>query len=187
VEETVTKFTYKLGVGFERCEKKGENSATKFVSSSNYHKEEEALKLTKTHYPSNPKPFFKPKRDVKKKTPSRERKLLCACFVAVLVTWMSFASITRELRRDALTMLETHIMMSYLIFCLALSLALYLALLLVHCLVSLMDLTITHMVLVHERTALCLHTLVMTHVLIVVIVFCVGPVFLLESFTLTLS
>jgi hypothetical protein len=74
----VTKFTYKLGVGFERCEKKGENSATKFVSSSNYHKEEEALKLTKTHYPSNPKPFFKPKRDVKKKNPKpREETFVC--------------------------------------------------------------------------------------------------------------
>jgi hypothetical protein len=33
-----------------------------------------------------------------------------------------------------------------------------------------MDLTITHMVLVHERIALCLDTLVTAHVLIVVIV-----------------
>jgi hypothetical protein len=39
-------------------------------------------------------------------------------------------------------MLETHIMMSFLIFLLALSLTL--------CLSSLMDLTIAHMVLVHE-------------------------------------
>jgi hypothetical protein len=62
VEESVTKSTYKLGVGFERCEKKGEKSGPKFVPSSNYHKEEEALKLTKTHYPSNPKASFKPER-----------------------------------------------------------------------------------------------------------------------------
>jgi hypothetical protein len=55
VEESATKFTYKLGVGFERCEKKDKKSAPKFVPSSNYHKEEEALKPTKTHYPSNPK------------------------------------------------------------------------------------------------------------------------------------
>jgi hypothetical protein len=46
VEESATKSTYKLGVGFERCEKKGEKSAPKFIPSSNYHKEEEALKPT---------------------------------------------------------------------------------------------------------------------------------------------
>jgi hypothetical protein len=69
VEESATKSTYKLGVGFQRCEKKGKKSAPKFVPTSNYHKEEEALKPTKTHYPSNPKPSFKTKRDVKKETP----------------------------------------------------------------------------------------------------------------------
>jgi hypothetical protein len=84
-------------------------------------------------------------------------------------------------------MLETHIVMSSLIFLLALSLTLCLALLLMLCLVSLMDLTITHMVLVHERTTLCLDALVMAHVLIVVIISRVGPVFLLEGLTLTLS
>jgi hypothetical protein len=44
VEESATKSTYRLGVGFERCEKKGEKSAPKFVPSSSYHKEEKALK-----------------------------------------------------------------------------------------------------------------------------------------------
>jgi hypothetical protein len=43
------------------------------------------------------------------------------------------------------------------------------------------------MVLFHERTTLCLHALVTTHILIVVIVSHVGPVFLLEGLTLTLS
>jgi hypothetical protein len=62
VEESATMSTYKLGVGFERCEDKGEKSALKFVPSFNYHKEEETLKSSKTHYPSNPKPSFKPKR-----------------------------------------------------------------------------------------------------------------------------
>jgi hypothetical protein len=62
-----------------------------------------------------------------------------------------------------------------------------LALLLVVCLMSLMDLTITHMVLVYERTTLSLDALVMTHVLIVVIVSHAGLVFLLEGLTLTLS
>jgi hypothetical protein len=100
---------------------------------------------------------------------------------------MSFASVARELRRGALTILETHIMMSSLIFCLALSLTLCLALLLVLCLISLMDLTITHMVLVHERTTLCLDVLVTAHVLIMVIISHIGPVFLLEGIALTLS
>jgi hypothetical protein len=92
-------------------------------------------------------------------------------------------------------MLETHIVISSLIFrlvlilvfCLTLTLVLHLALLFVPCLVSLMDLTIAQMALVHERTALSLDALVMTHVLIVVIVSRVGLVFLLEGLTLTLS
>jgi hypothetical protein len=65
VEENATKSTYKLGVGFERCEKKNEKNAPKFVPSSNYHKEVEALKPTKTHYSSNLKPSFNPKKKVK--------------------------------------------------------------------------------------------------------------------------
>jgi hypothetical protein len=108
---------------------------------------------------------------------------------------MSFAFDTRESRRDALIMLETHIVMSLMIFCLILilmfhlviTLVLHLALLLVLCLVSLMDITIAHMILVHERIALCLDTLVTAHILIVVIVSRVGMVFLLESLTPTLS
>jgi hypothetical protein len=83
--------------------------------------------------------------------------------------------------------LQTHIVMSSLIFRLALSITLCLTLLLVPCLASLMDLTIAHMVLVHERTALCLDALVVTHVLIMVTVSRVGPVFLLEGLALTLS
>jgi hypothetical protein len=78
VEENVTKSTYRLGVGFERCEKKGEKSAPKFVPSSSYHKEEEALKPTKAHYPSNPKPSFNPKREARKETPKpREEAFVC--------------------------------------------------------------------------------------------------------------
>jgi hypothetical protein len=49
VEESATKSTYRLGVGFERSEKKDEKSAPKFVPSSSYHKEEEALKPTKAN------------------------------------------------------------------------------------------------------------------------------------------
>jgi hypothetical protein len=91
---------------------------------------------------------------------------------------MSFASGTRELRRCTLTILETHIVMNSLIFRLDLILVLCLALTIVLCLSYLMDLTITHMVFVHERTALCLDALDTTHVLIVVIISCVGLVFL---------
>jgi hypothetical protein len=78
VEESATKSIYKLGVGFERCEDKGENGAAKFIPSSNYHKEEEAHKLIETHYSSNQKPYFNPKRGVRKETPkSREEAFVC--------------------------------------------------------------------------------------------------------------
>jgi hypothetical protein len=77
--------------------------------------------------------------------------------------------------------------MSSLIFHLALSLVLCLVLFLVLYLFSLIDLTITHMILVHKRTTLCLDALVMAHILIVVIISCVGSVFLLEGLALTLS
>jgi hypothetical protein len=69
VEKSAIKSTYKLGVGFERCEDKGEKSASKFILSSTYHKEEEALKPIKAHYPSNPKSSFNPKREARKETP----------------------------------------------------------------------------------------------------------------------
>jgi hypothetical protein len=50
-----------------------------------------------------------------------------------------------------------------------------------------MDLTITHMAWVHERTALSLDALVMAHVLVVLIVSRVGLIFLLEGYSPTLS
>jgi hypothetical protein len=92
-------------------------------------------------------------------------------------------------------MLETHIVMSSLIFRLILilmfrlvfTLVLLLALFHVLCLSSLMDLTIAHMVLVHERTTLSLDALVTAHVLVVVIVSHIGLVFLLEGLSPTLS
>jgi hypothetical protein len=115
VEESATRSTYRLGVGFERCEDKGEKSAPKFIPSSSYHKEEATINLPKliTH-PTESHPSTKREKQGKK-PPSRERKHLFACFVAMLVTWMSFASSVRELRRGALTRLETHIVMSSLI------------------------------------------------------------------------
>jgi hypothetical protein len=154
-----------------------------FIPSSTYHKEEASIKPTKAHYPSNPKPSFNPKREVRKET------LKPRDFVAVRVIWMSFAFDERELRRGALSMLETYIMMSSLIchlvlilvFHLARTLVLWFTLFHVLCLSSLMDLTISHMVLVHERTTSRLDALVMAHVLVVVNVSCAGLVFLLEG------
>jgi hypothetical protein len=69
VKESANISTYKLDIRFERCEDKGEKSAPKVIPSSNYHKEEEALKPTKTHYSSNPKLSFNPKREVKRESP----------------------------------------------------------------------------------------------------------------------
>jgi hypothetical protein len=78
VEESATKSTYRLGVGFERCEDKGEKSAPKFIPSSTYHKEEAAIKSTKAHYPSISKPSFNPKRKARKETPKpREKAFIC--------------------------------------------------------------------------------------------------------------
>jgi hypothetical protein len=108
---------------------------------------------------------------------------------------MSFAFGGRELRGGVLSMLETRIVMSSLIFHLVLilmfrlafTLVLHLTLLRVLCLSSLMDLTIAHMVLVHERTALSLDALVTAHILVVMIISRVGLVFLLEGPSPTLS
>jgi hypothetical protein len=54
-------------------------------------------------------------------------------------------------------------------------------------LIFLMDLIITHMILVHERVVLCLDALVSTHALIVVSIPHVGMAFPLEVSILTLS
>jgi flagellar biosynthesis protein FlhB len=159
--------------------------------------------IKKKKHSNRPKPITHPiqshpstQREKQGKKPlSRERKLLFAFFVAMLVTWMSFASNERGLRGGVLSMLETQIMMSSLIFrlvlilmfLLAFTLVLLLALFHVLCLILLMDLTIAHMVLAHERTALSLDTLVTAHVLIVVTISQVGLVFPLEGPFPTLS
>jgi hypothetical protein len=69
VEESATKSTYKLGVGFERCEDKGEKSAPKFIPRSTYHKEEATIKFIKAHFASNLKSSFNPKREARNETP----------------------------------------------------------------------------------------------------------------------
>jgi hypothetical protein len=78
VEESTTKSTNRLGVGFERCEDKGEKSTPKFIPSSTYHKEEATIKPTKAHNSSNPKPSFNPKREERKETRRlREEAFVC--------------------------------------------------------------------------------------------------------------
>jgi hypothetical protein len=180
VEESATKSTYKLSVGFERCEDKGEKSAPKFVPSSNYHKEEETVKSTKTHYPSNPKLCFKPKREVRKETlKPREEAFICIfCCRAGHLDEFYFRRKRIGMRRLDYGR-NSYIVMGLLIF--------HLVLLIVLRLVSFMDLTIANMVLVRKRIALCLDALVMAHILIVVIVPLVSMVFPLKVPILTLS
>jgi hypothetical protein len=78
VEQSATKSTYKLGIDFERCKDKGEKYVHKFIPSSTYHKEKATIKPTKAHYPSNPKPSFNHKREVRKETSKpREEAFVC--------------------------------------------------------------------------------------------------------------
>jgi hypothetical protein len=78
VEESATKSTYRLSVGFERCDDKDEKSAPKFIPNSIYHQGEKTIKSTKAHYPSNPKPSFNRKREVKRESPKlREESFVC--------------------------------------------------------------------------------------------------------------
>jgi hypothetical protein len=78
IEESAIKSTYKLDVGFKRCEDKGEKSAPKYIPISTYHQEEKTIKSIKAHYPSNPKPSFNPKREVRKEPPKpREKAFVC--------------------------------------------------------------------------------------------------------------
>jgi hypothetical protein len=90
---------------------------------------------------------------------------LIFCLVLILMFRLTFTLV--------LLLAPSHVL------CLALSLAL--------CLSSLMNSTITHMVLIHERTALSLDALDTAHVLIVMIVSRVGLVFPLEGPFPTLS
>jgi hypothetical protein len=179
VEESATKSTYKLGVGFERCEDKCEKSAPKFVPTSIHHKEEETIKSTKTHYPSNPKPSFNPKRDVRKGIPKPREDAFVCMFCGHAGHLDEFCFHRKRIEKRRFDYARTHIAMSLLIS--------RLVLILVLCVISFMDLTIAHMVLVHKRTTLCPDSLVMAHILIMVIVSRVGTVFLLEGLTPSLS
>jgi hypothetical protein len=195
VEESATKSTYRLGVGFERCEDKGEKNAPRFIPSSTYHKEEATIKPTKAHYPSNPKQSFNPKREARKETPKpREEAFICMfCGRAGHLDEFCFRHKKIERRRseyarnsycdefiDLLPCSYSHFPPRFYSCASPRTFSRNL-------LSSLMDQTNTHMVLGHERTTLSLDALVMAHVLIVVIVFRVDLLLLLEGPTPTLS
>jgi hypothetical protein len=127
VDESATTSTYRLVVGFERCKKNGEKSAPKFVPSFSYHKQEEALKPTKANYRSNPKSSFNPKRGVKRESPKPREEAFICMFCGCAGHLDEFYFHARELRRGALSVLETHIMMSSLICHLVLILVFHLA------------------------------------------------------------
>jgi hypothetical protein len=174
VEESATKSTYRLGVGFERCGDKDEKSAPKFISSSTYHKEEATIKHTKAHYPSNPK------REVRKETlkPREEAFVYMFCGRAGHMDEYCFRQ--KRIEKSRFEYARNSYLMSSLIFRLVLTLV---PLLHVFCVSSLIDLTIDYMILVHDRIDLCLDALDTAHVLIMGIVFRVGVVFLLEGLT----
>jgi hypothetical protein len=73
LEESASKSTCKLGVGFERCEDKGEKSAPKFVPSSNYHKDEEHNQIHQNTLPIQSKAILQPQERSKKRTPQAKR------------------------------------------------------------------------------------------------------------------
>jgi hypothetical protein len=84
-EESASKSTYRLGVGFEECSQVFSQLLLPQRGSNN--------QIQQSSLPIQPKSHPSTQREKQgKKSPSQERKLLCACFVAVLVTWMSFAS-----------------------------------------------------------------------------------------------
>jgi hypothetical protein len=170
VEESASKSTYKLAIGFERYEDKGEKSALKFVPTSSYHKEEELLKSIKTHYPSNPKPSFNPKRGVKKNTPNPSEELYICMLYGRAGHLDEFYFPRKRMEKRRVDYARNSYHDEFVDF------LPHFSSLLILCLVFLMDLTTAHMVLVHESVVLCLDALVSTHTLILVFVPRVGMV-----------
>jgi hypothetical protein len=168
-----------LGIDFQRCEGKSEKSASKFVPSSNYHKEEETLKFTKTHYPSDPKLFFNPKREVRKETHKPREEAFICMFCSRAGYLDEFCFCRKRMEKRCFDYAKNSYCDEFIDFpphtsSRASS----------H---FFMELTITHMVLVHERISLWLDTLLTAHVLIMVIIPRVGMVFPQEVPILTLS
>jgi hypothetical protein len=187
VAECVIKSTYKLGVGFEMCEDKGEKSASKFIPSSTYHQEEKTIKSTKAHYPSNPKPAFNPKREVRKEILKLREEAFVYTFYGRVGHLHDFCFRCKRIERRRFDYARNSYRDEFSDF-LPRSFSRALPHTSSHTLPQFnMGLTIAHIILVHERTALSLDALVMAHVLIVMIVSHVCLFFLLEGLTLNLS
>jgi hypothetical protein len=73
VEESAAKSTYKLGVGFQICEHKGEKSAFKFLPSSNYHEGGGDTQIHQNSLPIQSKVIFQPQEGGKKRNPQAKR------------------------------------------------------------------------------------------------------------------
>jgi hypothetical protein len=171
VGECATRSIHKLGLGYERCEDKGEIS-TKFVPSSTYNDEEETITAKQIPYPPNPKPSFNPKRGVKRESPKPREKAFIYIFCGRAGHLDEFCFRQKRIERRRVEYARNSDRDEFIDFtprsCSCIPPRSYsrasprtihvlcLALLLVLCLSSLMDLTIAHMVLVHERTALSL-------------------------------
>jgi hypothetical protein len=179
VEDSAIKSTYKLDIGFERCEDKGEKSAPKFVPSSNYHKKEESLKPNKTNYPFNPKSSFNPKRGVKKNTPNSSEEVYICMFCGCVGHLDEFFFWCKRMEKRCVVYARNSYHDEFIDFSPHFSSCVLL--------VFLMNLIITHMVLIHERVVFFLNASVPTHALIVVFVPHIGMVFPLEVSILTLS
>ena len=112
VEECVTRFIHKLGLGYERCEHK-DDKVTKFVPSSTYKDEEETLKAKQIPYSPNPKPSFNPKRLQKKATnptmPNHDRAYTCMfCGCDGHLVEFCFCHVKHERRLRAKASRNTH-------------------------------------------------------------------------------
>jgi hypothetical protein len=118
---------------------------------------------------------------VRKETPKPRDEAFICMFCGCVTHLDEFCFWRKRIERRCFDYARNSYRDEFFDFHFALSLTLWPTLILMFCLSSLMDLTITHMVLVHERTALSLNTLVMAHVLIVVIISFVGLFFLLEG------
>jgi hypothetical protein len=69
VEESATKSTYRLSVGFERYEKKDEKSAPKFVPSTSYHKRRGSTQTNQNPLSIQSKAILQPKERSKERNP----------------------------------------------------------------------------------------------------------------------
>jgi hypothetical protein len=196
VQESATKSTYRLGVGFERCEKKGERVLLSlFLAPATIKKRKHLNQPKPITYPIQSYPSTNPKRGVKGESPKpREEAFVCMfCGRAGHIDEFCFQQKRIERRRVEYARNSyreefihfpprsySHVPPRF------------------YSRASPRTssrafpqfphgLTIAHMVLVHERTTLSIDTLVMAHVLVVVIVSCVVLIFLLEGPSPTLS